>query len=709
MLTEMTATAALTLVPPPDRLLAPSPRPARDAIRRPQLVRPLIESGEASVAALVAPAGFGKTTVLLEWAARDPRPFAWLTLDERDDEPMRLVARVTRAVDAVRDRAGADGRFVLVLDDLHVLRAAAARVLLGAIATDLPPEAMLAVASRTEPPLPLARLRAQRMLVELRADRLALSPDEVARVLRAAGEPAGRERVAALARMTEGWAGGLSLVRLAGDGAGDAPEVAEYVRDEVLAALAPASAAFLRRTSVLEELSGPACDALLGRTGSAAILATLAHEHALLVPIDRRGERYRHHRLLRDALRTLLHQAEPERERALHARAARWHRHAGDGNAALEHALRAGDIRQAAAIAWRDAPADLAHGRFDAVDRRLARFTARQVAASAPLALTAAARSLASGRGDVAGHWVATAAASSGDDSLAGAAVAVLRAALAHDGLERARADAVRAAALAPDDGPCRALCCLVSGVAAHLTGDRASAAVELAEGVRRSAVTAPALHALCLTQLALLEQERGDWEDAAGLLARARAQVDRFGLSAGPASALVFAASAFVGAHRGRVDQARGDLREAARLAGQLIDYTPWFDVELHVLMGRCALRLGDAGDAELRLEEAARALRRLPEATVPAEWLAEARAGLAAFAAPGCATHGSLTTAELRILGYLPTHLSFREIAQRTFVSGNTVKTQANAVYRKLDVSCRSDAVARARALGLLDAAST
>jgi LuxR family transcriptional regulator, maltose regulon positive regulatory protein len=703
----MSATATLTLVPPPEAVAPRLPPRAPDAVSRPRLVQPLIDHDDARVAALVAPAGFGKTAVLREWAASDPRPFCWLSLDERDGEPMRLLTRVTRALAAVRDRAEYGARFVLVLDDVHVLRSAAARGVLGGIAADLPPEATLAVASRTEPPLPMARLRAQRSLVELRADRLALSSDEVAAVLRAAGEAAGRERVTALMRLTEGWAAGLSLVRLPGAAAGDAPEVADYVHDEVLAALAPATAAFLRRTSVLDELSGPSCDALLQRTGSAATLATLAHEHALLVPLDRRGERYRHHRLLRDALRALLHRAEPDRERMLHARAARWHRHGGDRDAALEHALRAGDVRQAAAIAWRDAPGDLAHGRFDAVDRRLARFSGRQVAASAPLALTAAARSLAGGRGDVAEHWVASAASAAADgDVLAGAAVAALRAGLAHHGLEDARADARRAAALAPDDGPCRALACLVAGVAAHLVGDRTTAAAELAEGVRRSAVTAPALHALCLTQLAILAQERDDWEDAAGLLARAHAQVDRFGLAAGPASALVFAASAYVGAHRGRVAQARTDLQEAARLAAQLVDYTPWFEVELRVLMGRCALRLGDAAEAELRLDEAARVLRQLPEAMVLHEWLAQARAGLTAFGAAGDARHGSLTTAELRILGYLPTHLSFREIAQRTFVSGNTVKTQANAVYRKLDVSCRSDAVTRARALGLLDA---
>jgi LuxR family maltose regulon positive regulatory protein len=703
-------TATLTLSPPPvtEALCARSPRPARDAIRRPRLVAPLIEHVDADVAVLVAPAGFGKTTVLREWAVCDPRPFAWLTLDERDDEPTRLLARVARAVDDVRERTGSDERFVLVLDDVHVLRRAHARDLLSAIATDLPPEALLAIASRSEPALPIARLRAQRMLVEVRADALALRPPEVTAVLRNAGESAGRERVAALVRLTEGWPAGLSLVRLADPcaPAGDALEISDYVHDEVLASLAPAQAAFLRRTSVLDVLTGPSCDALLERTGSAAVLATLAHEHALLVPLDRGGERYRQHRLLREALRAVLHQAEPELERRLHRRAARWHRHRGDRDTALDHALQAGDLRQAAWIVWRGAPADLGHGRLDAVDRRLSRFSARQVAVSAPLALTAAARSLAAGRGDVAEHWIATAAAATADsDGPLGAAVAALRAGIAHHGLECARADADRAAAMRPDDGPCRALCSLTAGVAEHLTGDREAAAAELAEGVRRAAVTAPALHSLCLTQLALLAQERGDWEEAAGLIARAHAQVDRFGLTACASSALVFAASALVRAHRGRVEEARTDLREAARLGGQLVDYTPWYEVELRLLMGRAALRLCDAGDAEQRLDEAARALRQLPEAVVLLEWLAEARERLASFAAPGGSSQGSLTTAELRILGFLPTHLSFREIAERAFVSGNTVKTQANAVYRKLDVSCRSDAVTRARALGLLD----
>jgi LuxR family maltose regulon positive regulatory protein len=258
---------------------------------------------------------------------------------------------------------------------------------------------------------------------------------------------------------------------------------------------------------------------------------------------------------------------------------------------------------------------------------------------------------------------------------------------------------------LQPDDGPCRALCHLAAGVAAHLQGDREAATAELTEGVRRAAVTAPSLHALCLAQLAVLALERGEWEDAAGLVARARAQLDRFGLEDDAQSALVFAVSALVRAHRGRVEEATQDGLRAKRLQAQLVDFAPWFEVETRLMGARADLRLGNATLADRGLREAGRQARALPEAAVLSEWLHEAQMQLGSFAADGATAPSPLTTAELRVLRHLPTHLSFREIAERTFVSANTVKTQANSIYRKLDVSSRSEAVGRARALGLLD----
>jgi LuxR family maltose regulon positive regulatory protein len=268
------------------------------------------------------------------------------------------------------------------------------------------------------------------------------------------------------------------------------------------------------------------------------------------------------------------------------------------------------------------------------------------------------------------------------------------------------RTDATHAYAVGAGDSPWRALACLLCGTANALAGERAAAVRRLEEGAHRAAVTAPHLHALCLTQLAVLELADDEWEAAAALVARARSQVDRYSLGADAASALVFATSAAVRARRGRIEDARADFTEAARLRERLTDFAPWYEAELEILMARAAVRLGDVAGARDLLSRAARHVSRAGDAPVLAAWLEEARRQCDAAGGGASAEMSSLTVAELRILGYLPTHLSFREIAERTYVSANTVKTQANAVYRKLDVSCRSEAVTRAREIGLIDA---
>ena len=247
--------------------------------------------------------------------------------------------------------------------------------------------------------------------------------------------------------------------------------------------------------------------------------------------------------------------------------------------------------------------------------------------------------------------------------------------------------DAARAHALEPEDSRWRSICCLLEGVADHLTGDRDAAEERLEEGVRRASVTAPDLQTLCLAQLALLAVERGDWDTAALFAARARAQVDRYELARYPTSALVFAVSAVVRARMGRVEAAQADVREATRLLGMLTDFIPWYEIETRVALARAALRLSDLPGARELVDEAARRARRTPEAVVLHQWVDDVAAEVdAAFASATCAPE-LLTTAELRILKFLPTHLSFKEIAGRLYVSGNTVKTQAHAVYRKLD----------------------
>ena len=540
-----------------------------------------------------------------------------------------------------------------------------------------------------------------------------MDPREGAAMLALAGAELAGEDVTRLLRSTEGWPAALTLGALtladpsspAGFG-GANRLVAEYVRDEILGGLSPALRQFLLETSVLDTLTGELCDCVLQRTGSAAALLELCGREGLLVPLDRSDERFRHHRLVAEMLSTELRRLEPERAAALHRRAGEWYRAAGDDDRAVRHAVSAGDVEVAAELVWSCTVPAVSRGDKQRVEGWLDLFSDADRVATPALALAAASTQFASGQGHLVEHWAQAAAAAPGH--------ARRRSRRAPASCTpRSRATGSPACGRTPSTptrsrrtgSPSRAMCCLLAGTAAQLAGDAPDAVRQLEEGAHRAAVTAPDVHALCLTQLALPALARGDWEEAGALLTRARAQVDRYGLGAYPVVALVLAASALVRAHRGRVEEAQRDLAAAHELRAQLTDFAAWYEVELSVVMARAAIRLSDVNAARDLLADARRGIVRLPGAVTLEAWLDESWAQLDSVLGPASAPQPALTTAELRTLRYLPTHLSFREIGERAYVSGNTVKTQANSVYRKLDVSCRSDAVTRARQLGLLD----
>jgi LuxR family maltose regulon positive regulatory protein len=685
-------------------------------VRRPALVQRLADPTGPPLVVLVAPAGYGKTTLLREWEGRDPRPFAWVTLGEHDNEEERLRASVDHAVDAAVDGA-ADTAFVVVLDDAHGLCSRAGPDALAAVADDLPAPAMLAVASRRQLPLPVARMRAQRLVTEIGPRELALTRTEAARVLANAGHRLDHDALDLLLQRTEGWPVALALAALyLGDG-GSQPNlarfdgsdrlVADYVRHEVLGDLPDEAMSFAVRTCVADTLTSSLCDALVDRGDSASVLEALARE-GLVIPVDRTGERYRYHRLVRDTLRAELRR-EPGLESDLHRRASAWHRSVADVDRAVLHSLAAGDVRVAADLVWASVAAPVAEGQTVAVERWLNMFSEAHISRRPRLALVAAGCELVRGQGHLVDRWAFAASdapqpAGSRGDVHAG--VALMRAATAAKGLGRMREDA-RAAGelLRPASGAAHALACLLEGVADHLLGDRDRATRQLAEGARHAAVLAPHVHALCLAQLAALALERDDWDELTELSARARGQADHNGLRSAPTSALVFAVSALARAHRGRIEEARDDLERATALLAGTTDFAVWYRAEVRILLARAALRLSDVCLARTHVNEAARLLRHVPDTVALAGWLSEAQAQLAAFTPPESAQPSPMTAAELRVLRFLPTHLSFREIAERTQVSANTVKTQANAVYRKFGVACRSDAVTRARSCGLLE----
>jgi LuxR family maltose regulon positive regulatory protein len=526
-----------------------------------------------------------------------------------------------------------------------------------------------------------------------------------------------------LVRRTEGWPTGLYLAALSVQEqpdrkralarfAGDDRLVADYLRDELLADLPSDRLSFLTRTSVLGDLSGALCDAVLAQPGSGGTLRELARSNLMLVPLDRADDRYRYHGMFAEMLQAELRRIEPEYEGEVHRRASSWHAGRGEVEPAIRHAIAAGDEESAADLIWGVAPSYVTNGRNAIVRRWLDRFTPDQVAHHPALALTAATAELATGDRGMAEHWAAAAERGMGPAARRESAdprtavTAVIRALVGRDGLDRMREDAADASKRLPDGTPWAALCSLLQGAALHLTGDRERGRAHLEEGARRGAVAAPSIQVLCLAQLGILALEEQDGDTAELCISRARRQVDRVGLSDYPVAALVFATSALGRAHRGRVDEAQRDMRHGLRLLAGLGDFAPWYEAEARVMLARAALRLSDVVGARTLLAEASRLARRAPDAVVIKEWLDESWAQADSFSAAAILGPSSLTTAELRVLRLLPTHLSFREIAGRLHVSANTIKTQAHAVYRKLDASSRTEAVSNARQVGLVDA---
>jgi ATP/maltotriose-dependent transcriptional regulator MalT len=339
------------------------------------------------------PAGFGKTTLLGDWARRSPQPTVWLSLDEADNDPARLwryvaaaldplcdgvaeqvaallrgpqpaslEAVVTAVINAVADRPD---RLVLVLDDLHLVEAPPVHDSLRLLLDRLPAQLQLVLASRTDPPLPLARPRVRGQLLELRAADLRFTPEETAMLLR---ETIGLElpapSLAVLAARTEGWAAGLQLAALSLRGHHDARGfvagfsgsnryVLDYLAEEVLARQPEELARFLLETSVLDRLSGALCDAVTGRSDSQRLLEAAERANLFLIPLDEERHWWRYHQLFADLLRARLGQERPDRVPELHRNAAAWHEDHGLADEAVHHAMAAGDARWAAQLVER--------------------------------------------------------------------------------------------------------------------------------------------------------------------------------------------------------------------------------------------------------------------------------------------------------------------------------------------------------------------
>lgn len=714
--TSKTAGAAITLEPDP-RIETPG----EGLVSRTAVVRRLTTATGGKLAVIVAPPGYGKSSLLREWSRCDQRRFLWLALPDRDSHDRGLDVTATAVRAAVRSLRSEARKFVLALDDAHLVAPGVLRLVVDVTMEEVAGGSTIALASRTEPMLPLGRWRANRQLVEVRVDDLVMTPAEASILLRRAGLELGSAAVQALVRRTEGWPAALYLAALSmrdqadaaeavSDLRGDDHRLAEYFRDEVLPGLSANQMNFAVRTSVLDELSAPVCDAVLDCQGSGRTLTELERCSALLRPLDRAHGRYRWHGLFRHALEFEMCRSEPDLPRALHLRASSWYHDRGDSDQAISHAVRAHDPDVAGDLLCADIVAYVSQGRNDIVQRWLAWFSQEELAGHAPLAISAAYSFLAAGDLARARHCTVAAAAAMerwpNDPRRASLApgLAAIEAMVAPSGVAGMAQAAASACDIEPRDSPWRPIHLFLHGTALHLSGDQAAAEALLGEAADLSAATAPIVSSLCLAQAAMIAIERRDWDAAADLTDRAESTIEQHGNAECPLSALACAACAAVRAHHGRADEAKRDLRRGINLLAALGDFIPWYGAEARMLLARASLGLADVVGARTLLAEASRLSRRVPGAVIFEPWFDDAWSYLDTLAETSLAGPSSLTIAELRVLRFLPSHRSFREIAIQLGVSANTVKTQAHAVYRKLGAASRSEAVARGSDAGLL-----
>lgn len=723
----------------------PVPAPRTSVPRVELLAR--IRNSTAPVLIVDAPAGYGKSTLLRQWAATEPRPVEWIQLAESHNDPAALLESILGALNAVEDveptlsagplddRTFLDGvalprltrllrsrarPMVAVLDGAESLSSPDAWKVVSALLEAASPETFVVLAGRARPPLPLGRWVTRRRLLWLRRDDLLLSPFEAAALLDAAGVPHRPEVLEPLVEHCAGWAAGLATAAAVVAGTPDAAAAAldfsgasgpmcQYLRANIVDPLPSSVRRFMTASSVLGVLTGDRCDAVLAVTGSGIRLAELSRSNVLLEAVGHQPDHFRYLPLLKDLLRHDLAVLEPQQESALHRRASRSYAEEGAIDEAVKHARAAGDAALAAELVWPRVAQQRTPGERP-LDRWLDTFTTPELQASPRLALASAWRALESGR--PLEHWLSVAARTSTTDSpdVTGTSVrgglSLFRAVFAQHGADRMADDADRAIELSGDD-TWRCMACHVAGVARLLLGDPAGARRGLREGEQLSRLLdVPSVEAQCVAYQAVMAIEDEQWASAEALSNRAAFLIERFRLPDEVSMMTAFAAVAVVSARRGERQEAEHAVRRVRQLLARTPSaFAPWMQIDTRILLVRAQLLLGDGEAARLLLTEADAALRRTALATPAVEGKLRHVRRMAEhlpLTTPGGPT--GLTAAELRVLRLLPTHLSFREIGDLVFLSRNTVKTQAIATYRKLGVNSRAEAVSAARTRGLL-----
>ncbi len=719
-----------------------APRLRRDTIRRPRLTRMLV-SARPGLLLLVAPPGFGKTSVLSDWIDRDDRRFAWVSVNAQDNDPAVLwsyigaaiagkdpgttprdelvaLARERDPVDAALTAVAESGTdTVLVLDDYHLIQNQACHATIYRLIEGAPPNLEIVMSSRADPPLRVARERARGQLVEVGPTELRFTPDECDAFLNGSlGLGLDRQDVEILHERTEGWPAGIYLAYLSLRGADDRKafvatfgasnrHVGDYLSEQVLPALEPSELEFMLATCVVDEMCGSLGDALTGARGSADRLLELERANVFLTPLDDRREWYRYHPLLVDMLRLQLRRDDPDAEAAQHLRASIWYEDAGDADRAIRHAIDGGYLERAARLISASYLQALELGRFATISAWLDRIGEDRIRTDPRLGIVRAWVMHFLGFHAEAAAALATAQESKFEGVLPDgassieASAALMGAAFPGGDAGRMLRNARTSFELESQPGsPWRTSVHVLLGFALVRTGEFIEAERYLELGGELAARAGMWMDAVGAGTLrALVAIETGDPGAAERFAREAVALSDAHGVTPTATGAFARAVLGEVLVRNGDPDEGDVILAEAIPALRTLREPLPL--AEALLARAQSSQALGRRAEALAALDEADRLIG---DMTDPG-YLATMRRAVARELHGHPPTPGEpLSTREVEVLRQLADGLSKREVATELFVSYNTVHSHVRAIYRKLGVASRDAAIDRARDEGLL-----
>lgn len=697
---------------------------------------------------LSAPGGYGKSTLVARWVADDPRAVVWLLLEPIDNDPLVLMGELARGLTGISelDFEGSFWRrdeqrrldqvvvptfaelirscstpFVVVLDDLHVIDDVDSSEVIATLGANLPPGSTLVLAGRgyTHEGA-LARMRLHPGVVDLGVDDLAFDLAETEEFLRLMGVSLDFDSLERLAQQFEGWPAGLRLAQVAaepeswtGDRGisrlGRVRFVTDYLEHEWLGRLDPDDELLLMEVACLDRFTAAMCHDVLGRSGCGDRMRELRARLPFLLPLDQHAEWYRLHQLLASLLSERLRDRDVDRFREIHSAASTWWERQGDVDLAIQHAATGGDLDRCEQLIVEHFGVYLTAGHNALVRRWLDYLPEERVTAAPGLQVVMATTLGQAGVGTKALRWTQRLHESletAGDSR--------------HVTRTRARCDAVRATL-----DPCPpgeliggveqafqhlrggevALAYWALGTCRFRLGDLVGSRTALERGAFEAQLAhAHVLEANLLASASFVADVQGDRAISEDLLdgAEALVRVNRTGHI--PSTLVVASMSALTAARRGRRDGALASIALARRHVGGYVGISPFVNIACRLPVAQTLLLLGDPDQARHELDMCERyvAMGERPERLQ--RCLDDLRRQIDTVTGLGAAHTSALTEAERRVMTYLPTNLSLADISTRLYVSRNTVKSHTAAIYRKLGVTSRTDAVERARALGMI-----